>query len=129
MDEKGHAVRPEALLRMRGKVIFWGPGHLELFSKIEECGSIKAAAQEMFMSYSKARRLIAVAEQELGVKLVESHKGGARRGKTELTEYGQQYLNSCRKLQKELQEFCDTRYQELFRSIIPTQPLGKRDLS
>lgn len=105
---------PEAVFRIRGKQVFWGPGHMELLEKIAENGSVKAAAGEMYMSYAKARRLIALAESELGFRLTEPSRGGASHGGTVLTEEGKKYLEKCSTIQRELQSFCEALYEKHF---------------
>lgn len=102
--------RPEAVFRVRGNKIFWGPGLQELLIRVDKCGSIKKAAAEMYMSYAKARRLIALAEEELGFQILESQKGGVSGGSSILTEKGRRYLDICCKVQEEVQRYCDERF-------------------
>lgn len=85
-DTSGY--KPEAVFRIRGKRVFWGPGIQELLVRVERCHSVKRAAAEMYMSYAKARRLISLAEEELGCQVVESRKGGVAGGGSVLTEEG-----------------------------------------
>ncbi|MBQ6582429.1 MAG: LysR family transcriptional regulator [Mogibacterium sp.] len=111
MNNKDH--HPEALFRVRGSTVFWGPGLQELLGRIQVTGSIKRAAQEMYMSYSKARRLIAIAEEELGYPVVESHSGGSARGSTRLTAEGLRCYQLYETIQQEVQDHCERRFREL----------------
>ena len=106
--------KPEAVFRIRGDKVFWGPGMMELLQRIDETGSIKSAAAEMFMSYAKARRLIALAEAELGFRIIETRKGGASHGGAALSEKGRCYLESCTAIQEEVQEYCVKCYDKYF---------------
>ena len=106
--------KPEAVFRIRGNKIFWGPGLMELLAKVDETGSVKAASKEMYMSYAKARRLIALAESELGYSLTAPSRGGASRGGTALTEEGRKYLENCSSIQNELQTRCEELYKRYF---------------
>ena len=108
--------RPEAVFRIRGDKIFWGPGISELLERIDDTGSVKAAAKEMYMSYAKARRLIALCESELGFRLTEPRRGGVSRGGTVLTEEGKKYLENCSRIQKEVQGYCEKCYDKYFNS-------------
>ena len=45
---------------------FFGEGPCRLLHRIEETGSLRAAAQAMGLSYSKALRMVKRAEKELG---------------------------------------------------------------
>ncbi len=106
--------KPEAVFRIRGDKVFWGPGMMELLQRIDETGSIKSAAAEMFMSYAKARRLIALAEAELGFRIIETRKGGASHGGAALSEKGRYYLESCTAIQEEVQKYCVKCYDKYF---------------
>ena len=108
--------KPEAVFRIRGNKIFWGPGLMELLEKVDETGSVKAASKEMYISYAKARRLIALAESELGYRLTKPSRGGASRGGTVLTEEGKEYLKNCSLIQKEVQDHCEELYRRYFQS-------------
>lgn len=104
--------KPEAVFRIRGEKIFWGPGLMELLERIAETGSVKAAAADMYMSYAKARRLISLAENELGVRIIESKRGGADHGGAVLTEEGKKYVQACRIIQNKLQSYCETLFEK-----------------
>ena len=55
--------------------ILFGIGRAELLDKIEECGSLKKAAEEMCMSYRAAWGKIKKTEEVLGFKLIEKERG------------------------------------------------------
>ena len=70
----------------------FGRGIVQLLERVSGGLSLNAAAAEMGMSYTKARRLLKSAEADLGVKLLEPHRGGAEREGSVLTEQGRQLL-------------------------------------
>ncbi|MDG6220177.1 MAG: NUDIX domain-containing protein [Candidatus Thermoplasmatota archaeon] len=67
-------------------------GRIKLLEKVQEKGSITAAAQEMGMSYRHAWGMLKKMEEAMGTALVESHRGGSSRGNSTLTEQGRTLL-------------------------------------
>lgn len=59
-----------------------------LLKKVHQTGSLKAAANELDVSYRKAWNNVEEIEQGLGFKLLQRKRGGAQGGKTLLTEDG-----------------------------------------
>ena len=57
---------------------FFGEGPCRLLHLIEETGSLRSAAAQMGLSYSKALRLVQHAEKELGFALTCKTIGGCR---------------------------------------------------
>ncbi|MBR4284118.1 MAG: LysR family transcriptional regulator, partial [Anaerotignum sp.] len=57
-------------------VRFFGEGPCRLLRGIQECGSLRAAALKMNLSYSKAITMINRAEEALGFPLTEKQIGG-----------------------------------------------------
>jgi molybdate transport system regulatory protein len=53
----------------------FGMGRAQLLDKIEECGSLRKAAEEMCMSYRAAWGKIKRTEEILGFKLIEKERG------------------------------------------------------
>ncbi len=66
----------------------FGPGPYRLLKKVDECGSLSAAARSMGMSYSKALRILKRAEEGLGERLVERRIGGESGGSSSLSAAG-----------------------------------------
>ena len=77
----------------------FGPGTAMLLRGIRETGSINQATKAMGMAYSKAWRVIGVAEEELGFSLIERMvpKGSI------LTKEGELFL----KMYEEMEEAAD----------------------
>ncbi len=75
-----------------GNEKFFGEGPYRLLCKIEEKGSLRAAAMDMEMSYSKAFTLINRAEKVLGYPLTEKIIGGRGGGGSSLTKEAKTFL-------------------------------------
>ena len=71
----------------------FGRGVAELMCRVEKVGSLRAAAAEMGLAYSKAWRIIKTSEELLGIKLLESQTGGRHGGGALLTPAGKDILN------------------------------------
>ena len=82
----------------------FGKGIVQLLTRVEGGMSLNAAAAEMGMSYTKARRLLKSAEADLGVQLLEPHRGGAGREGSVLTEAGRRMLVSYRGFEAEARQ-------------------------
>ena len=65
---------------------FFGEGPCRLLHLIEETGSLRSAAAQMGLSYSKALRLVQHAEKELGFALTCKTIGGRGGGGSTLTD-------------------------------------------
>ena len=67
-----------------GKRIF-GPGPAELLERVERRGSLRSAAREMGLSYSKALKILREAERGLAIPLVSAEAGGLGGGGSTVT--------------------------------------------
>ncbi|MBB6478720.1 LysR family transcriptional regulator [Spirochaeta isovalerica] len=81
---------------------FMGIGVLWLLEGIENCGSIRQAAGEMNMSYTKAHQILKNLEESLGETILQRHKGGNERSGTSLTGFGKTFLKSYRKFNEKV---------------------------
>lgn len=70
----------------------FGPGPAELLARVREEGSLRAAAADMGMAYTKATAILRRAELGLGVPLTERTVGGAGGGGSRLTPEGERLL-------------------------------------
>ena len=64
----------------------FGQGPFELLSRVATTGSLRHAAADMDMSYSKAWHLVRTLEGRLGFPLLERRVGGSEGGGSGLTE-------------------------------------------
>ena len=108
---------------------FFGEGPCRLLRCVEKTGSLRAAAMEMEMAYSKASKLLKQAESTLGFLLTTRSTGGKDGGGNILTPEGKQllrqyeaYRDACIKANRAL-------YRHYFPKIgcvIMASGLGKR---
>ena len=66
--------------------VLFGLGRLQLLRQVEQCGSLKAAAESLGMSYRGAWGKIKTTEELIGEKLIE--RASCRRKGYHLTAYG-----------------------------------------
>lgn len=59
---------------------------------VRETGSIQQAARKMGLSYVKALKILRQSEEGFGRAFLSRRKGGAERGRSELTEFGERFL-------------------------------------
>ena len=108
---------------------FFGEGPLRLLRSVERTGSLRSAAMEMEMAYSKATKLLKQAEANLGFALTTRCTGGKDGGGSVLTPEGKRWLrqyeayrNACVKANQAL-------YRQYFPKlgcVIMASGLGKR---
>jgi len=122
MDEHHPIVRLHLWLETEDGV-FFGLGRLQLLERIESCGSLKAAAASLNMSYRAAWGKIKRTEQVVGFSLIEK-KGGNRSG-YRLTEAGVLLKESYRAWLIEVEQLA----LERARKFLPCEPCkyGKQE--
>lgn len=98
--------------RLRGR--FWisseegtflGTGRVMLLERIEEFGSISAAARSMKMSYRQAWQLVHSMNTHSDTPLVTSSKGGKGGGGAHLTDTGKRAIQLFRNVEQDMREF------------------------
>lgn len=99
------------LLNEKGEK-FMGAGVLWLLNAIERTGSLRKAAQEIDLSYSKAYKMINNLESNLGKAVVDRKKGGQDRAGAELTAFGSQLCQLYNEFQEEAKKRVEEPYQE-----------------
>lgn len=93
-----------------GARLAFGPGVAELCMGIKRHGSIKAAAEEMNMAYSKGWKIIGEAEDALNVQLVARTKSKG----CELTEAGNALLEGYLEIIEDISKYADFRFKNKF---------------
>lgn len=71
---------------------FFGEGPCRLLHGVEQTGSLRAAAQNMGMAYTKALKILQRAEAVLGYPLTTRTTGGRAGGGSALTPEGKEWL-------------------------------------
>lgn len=82
---------------------FMGAGPYKLLCLTDSLGSLRQAALEMGMSYSKAHALIKRLESAVQRQILRSHSGGAAGGGAELTDFGRKMLQEYTLMERRLQ--------------------------
>lgn len=77
-----------------------GPGKADLLEAIARYGSIRAAAEELEMSYMRAWTLVRTMNSAFDAPLVEKVRGGTDRGGAQLTDEGREMLKTYRRMEK-----------------------------
>lgn len=97
-------IRPRIRVTRAEGTIVLGPGKADLLEAIGRTGSIRAAAEELEMSYMRAWTLVRTMNAAFRSPLVEKIRGGTERGGARLTERGQRvielYVRMSRRAQK-----------------------------
>ena len=94
---------------------FFGEGPLRLLRSVEKTGSLRAAAREMEMAYSKASKLLKQAEANLGFPLTIRSTGGKDGGGSILTTEGKYWLRQY----EAYRDACVKANQALYRQFFP----------
>jgi molybdate transport repressor ModE-like protein len=93
---------------------FMGIGLVWLLQGIERLGSVRAAADEMALSYPKACRMIRQLEQGLGQSVVLRTRGGRDGGGAELTEFGRDFVGRYDAMQRQIKRAGQAVYDQVF---------------
>ena len=94
---------------------FFGEGPLRLLRSVEKTGSLRAAAMEMEMAYSKASKLLKQAEANLGFALTTRSTGGKDGGGSVLTPEGKRWLRQY----EAYRDACIKANRSLYRRFFP----------
>lgn len=105
-------------LRIINTKPFFGPGTADLLEAIRDTGCVRLAAKRMELSYSKARRMIAIFHEETGRDAVITGRGGAGGGSAALTEYAHAFIAAYRSWQQECSVFQKESFLSHFEELL-----------
>ena len=94
---------------------FFGEGPCRLLRGIDRTGSLRRAAKEMEMAYTKALRLVTRAEAVLGFPLLERTIGGRGGGGSRLTAQAKEFI----KKYEAYRDACCEENARLYRRFFP----------
>lgn len=89
-------------------------GTADFLQAVEECGSMLSACQTQGVSYSKAWKMVKLAEEQLGITFLERQTGGNGGGSSSLTEEGRQFVSGYRLFTERLQLASEEIFKEIF---------------
>lgn len=107
-------LRPVITARLYREGKCFGPGVAMLLRRVRTLRSLRAAAMDMDMAYSKAWTILRNAERQLGVKLLQSRAGGRHGGGATLTEEGERLLAAYEGYVRDLEAAGQTLFQQYF---------------
>ena len=116
-------IRPEAKIQLMAEKGFFGPGIMLLLTLIRETGSLKHAAKRMGLSQNKAIRMVAMAEDQLGYKLLSTSRGGYRSdgfvggGSSEITKKAANLMNCYEAFESDCTEYIKSAFEKHFSDI------------
>ena len=96
------------------KELLFGKGKTEVLLEIARAGSISKASKNLDMNYKKAWSHIKLLQKNLKNTLVITQKGGGNESGTTLTPLAGEYIEKYKQLQREIEEFANRRFKELF---------------
>ena len=116
MEEK--KLHPVITVRLYTDEKCFGPGVAMLLERVERLHSLRSAAMDMDMAYSKAWTILRHAEKELGFKLISSTTGGRHGGGAVLTPEGERMLAAYNSFAREIRESGEELFQRYFSQLL-----------
>ena len=96
-----------------GEILF-GKGKTELLECIDKTGSILKAAGMMGINYKKAWVHLDTLQTNAGEQLVIKRQGRSENSVTRLTERAKELMKNYEILQKDIENYANKRFKELF---------------
>lgn len=111
-------LRPRVELTINKEYAFFDGRAKLLLYLIDDTQNVRHACKMMGLSYSKAWNILNGLEKELGWKVVERSRGGAKGGVTRLTGRGQRFIQSYQQFEEELSLLAQNRFLEVYEEFI-----------
>ena len=92
----------------------FGPGTSQLLSLIDQCGSVRHAAEAMEISYGKTWKIIRDVEDALGKQVVSRQQGGPKGGSAYVTDEGHELIGRYDQVAADIKAYAEKRFQEVF---------------
>jgi len=112
-----YALRPRIRIVRDDGTIVLGPGKADLLDAIARTGSIRAAAEELEMSYMRAWNLVRTMNSAFRSPLVEKERGGPDQGGAQLTRRGKTILKLYRQMETKASKSIETVWEAMKREI------------
>jgi len=114
-DSTSFHIRTKIWIENDHKDLLFGKGKTDILEQIDQEGSIAKAAEKMGLNYKKAWSHIKILQNNISDELVVSNKGRGSKSGTTLTPKAKELIENYKTLQKEIEEFADKRFHELFK--------------
>ena len=111
-----YTIRPRIRVVSDEGTVVLGPGKADLLDAIGRTGSIRAAAEELEMSYMRAWTLVRTMNAEFRSALVEKERGGAEQG-ARLTARGEDVLRLYRQMEAKAARAIGTDWTRLRKNL------------
>lgn len=112
-----YSIRPRIRIVDDDDTIVMGPGKADLLEAIHRSGSIRAAADELAMSYMRAWSLVRTMNAAFRAPLVEKVRGGTVHGGAQLTRNGRAVLELYRAMEEKAREAITPEWASLRRRL------------
>lgn len=96
---------------------YMGAGVLWLLEGVRLHGSIRKAAEEMHLSYTKAHTMLKKLEDAVGQPILQRRRGGDSRDGASLTEFGASFIQAYDRFQKELKQEAEEGFQRFLKEL------------
>ncbi|NCD05175.1 MAG: LysR family transcriptional regulator [Spirochaetia bacterium] len=96
---------------------FMGIGVVWLLEEIKKQSSLRAAANEIGISYSKAYSMMSMLEDSLGKVILVRRRGGYSRQGAYLTDFGEEFLKQYKSFHDEIKEVTKIPYQKFNKDL------------
>lgn len=96
---------------------FMGIGVLWLLERTKALGSLRKAAKDMTISYTKAFNMIRRLEESLGMEVLDRRKGGSSRDGATLTPFGTSLMEAYQEFQDEARQLVMEPYERFSRRL------------
>lgn len=97
----------------KGELLF-GKGKTEVLELVDETGSISKAAEKIGMNYKKAWTHLQILQKNISKDFVQTKQGGGDSAGTTLAPEAYEMIQKYKTLKKDIEEFADKRFAELF---------------
>lgn len=96
---------------------FMGIGVMWLLEELAKCGSLRQAAMNMDISYTKALGMINRLEKKIGKTVIDRKKGGQERGGATLSPFGLEFIRLYNSFQEEAKRRTEEPYEAFVRDL------------
>lgn len=114
MKEEPEKVHYSLNFKLYAQEKFFGPGVARLLRKVDETASLRSAAADLKIAYSKAWNMIRTAEKSLGYDLLIKKVGGKHGGGAQLTPEGRAMLDKYSAFEKAIYQSADAIWGKIF---------------